>query len=148
MFKKKKISLLLNIPKGKIFQQIPFNKLNMTPIFRLSVKNNSSFKLKTSFNPRLNIDVVENRLEKTITEYLYNEQYKRDSNKIWVTFDGPPFTSGTPHLGILYNKILKDTINRIKILQGYKVHYQIGFDCNGIHIEDQVMAKIKVSIFK
>lgn len=55
---------------------------------------------------------------------------------MWAIHDGPPFASGKPHLGHLYNKTLKDIINRYKLLQGYQVHFVNGFDCYGTVIED------------
>jgi len=36
----------------------------------------------------------------------------------------------------MYNKTLKDVINRYKVLQGYRVHYVPGFDCFGTNVED------------
>jgi isoleucyl-tRNA synthetase len=53
-----------------------------------------------------------------------------------VLHDGPPFASGPAHLGHLYNKVLKDVINRYKLLRGYRVHFLPGFDCYGTNIED------------
>jgi isoleucyl-tRNA synthetase len=50
--------------------------------------------------------------------------------------DGPPFTTGKSHIGNMYNKVLKDIINRYKLLRGYKVHFSPGFDCFGSHNED------------
>ena len=59
---------------------------------------------------------------------------------MWVIHDGPPFASGKAHLGHLYNKTLKDIINRYKLLRGYRVHFIPGFDCHGTNIEDSAMA--------
>ena len=50
--------------------------------------------------------------------------------------DGPPFTTGRSHVGNMYNKVLKDVINRYKLLRGYRVDYVPGFDCFGTHTED------------
>jgi len=36
----------------------------------------------------------------------------------------------------MYNKVLKDIINRYKLLKGYRVHFVPGFDCFGTHTED------------
>jgi len=36
----------------------------------------------------------------------------------------------------MYNKVLKDILNRYKLLRGYRVHYVPGFDCFGTHTED------------
>jgi isoleucyl-tRNA synthetase len=36
----------------------------------------------------------------------------------------------------MYNKVLKDIINRYKLLRGFRVHYTPGFDCFGVNNED------------
>jgi isoleucyl-tRNA synthetase len=59
---------------------------------------------------------------------------------MWVIHDGPPFASGKAHIGHLYNKTLKDIINRYKLLRGYRVHFIPGFDCHGTSIEDVALA--------
>lgn len=38
-------------------------------------------------------------------------------------------------LGHAYNKILKDIVNRYKVLQGYSVDFRPGWDCHGLPIE-------------
>lgn len=50
--------------------------------------------------------------------------------------DGPPFTTGKSHIGSMYNKVLKDMINRYKLIRGYRIEYSPGFDCFGVHNED------------
>lgn len=55
---------------------------------------------------------------------------------MWIIHDGPPFASGKAHLGHLYNKTLKDIINRYKLMRGFRVHFIPGFDCHGTQIED------------
>ena len=68
-----------------------------------------------------------------------------DLAKIWATsttnkgsfvlHDGPPYANGSIHLGHAFNKILKDIINKHKVLAGYQVHYVPGWDCHGLPIE-------------
>lgn len=36
----------------------------------------------------------------------------------------------------MYNRMLKDMINRYKLLKGYKVHYIVGFDCFGLNVQE------------
>ena len=36
----------------------------------------------------------------------------------------------------MYNKVLKDVVNRYKLIKGYRVEYVPGFDCFGSHTED------------
>jgi isoleucyl-tRNA synthetase len=76
-----------------------------------------------------------------LTWELYNWQYyARKGRPVWIIHDGPPFASGKAHLGHLYNKTLKDIINRYKLLRGYRVHFIPGFDCYGTNIEDLALA--------
>lgn len=54
----------------------------------------------------------------------------------FVILDGPPFASGKPHIGHFYNWVLKDFAARYKMLQGFQVHFNPGFDCYGSGIEN------------
>lgn len=59
----------------------------------------------------------------------------------FLLHDGPPYANGQIHIGHAVNKILKDIINRSKILAGYDVAYIPGWDCHGLPIENQVEKK-------
>ena len=53
--------------------------------------------------------------------------------------DGPPYpSSDTPHIGTLWNKMLKDVVLRYKRARGFDVHDQPGYDCHGLPIEVKV----------
>ncbi len=52
--------------------------------------------------------------------------------------DGPPYASGSIHLGTAWNKIIKDSILRHLLLKGFQVRLQPGWDCHGLPIEVQV----------
>lgn len=45
-------------------------------------------------------------------------------------------------MGHALNKILKDIINRYKLLQNFKVHYVPGWDCHGLPIELKVLQSL------
>ena len=84
---------------------------------------------------------VQEKYSGLLTWELYNWQYySRKGRPVWVIHDGPPFASGKAHLGNLYNKTLKDIINRYKLLRGFRVHFIPGFDCHGTSIEDLALA--------
>ncbi|MDL1859569.1 isoleucine--tRNA ligase [Betaproteobacteria bacterium PRO7] len=59
----------------------------------------------------------------------------------FVLHDGPPYANGEIHLGTAVNKILKDMVNKSKILAGFDGVYVPGWDCHGmpieVHIEKQ-----------
>jgi hypothetical protein len=100
----------------------------------------------TEFKERLNSSKNEIELVNDISQKFYIEQINSEvKKKIWVTHDAPTSLRGKPNLGNLYNKVLKDAVNRLKILQGHRVHFQLGFNCFGVEIEDHVINLEKVS---
>ena len=60
----------------------------------------------------------------------------------FMLHDGPPYANGSIHLGHAFNKIIKDTINKHKRLDGYAVNYVPGWDCHGLPIELNVEKKV------
>ncbi|XP_077977648.1 isoleucine--tRNA ligase, mitochondrial-like [Glandiceps talaboti] len=83
----------------------------------------------------------ENEIQKScgFTE-LYSWQRKQRRDKEFCLHDGPPYANGDPHVGHAVNKILKDILNRYKLLQGFKVHYIPGWDCHGLPIEIKALS--------
>ncbi|KAM0953121.1 putative isoleucine--tRNA ligase [Dioscorea sansibarensis] len=95
---------------------------------------------KTTFGMRANAVVREPEIQKLWEE---NQVWKRvvDSNTggSFVLHDGPPYANGDLHMGHALNKILKDIINRYKLLRNYKVNFVPGWDCHGLPIELKVL---------
>uniref|UniRef100_U9TV65 isoleucine--tRNA ligase n=1 Tax=Rhizophagus irregularis (strain DAOM 181602 / DAOM 197198 / MUCL 43194) TaxID=747089 RepID=U9TV65_RHIID len=58
---------------------------------------------------------------------------------MFILHDGPPYADGSHAL----NKILKDIINRYKVLHGYKVNYIPGWDCHGLPIELKALKELR-----
>ena len=52
-----------------------------------------------------------------------------------ITYDGPPFASGTPHFGHGLVGAMKDTILRYKTMKWYKVNRDRWRDCHGLPVE-------------
>jgi isoleucyl-tRNA synthetase len=61
-----------------------------------------------------------------------------ESGRPYYFVDGPPYTTGSIHVGTAWNKILKDTIVRFRRMQGLNVRDQPGFDMHGLPIEVKV----------
>lgn len=61
-----------------------------------------------------------------------------ESGKAYYFLDGPPYTTGSIHIGTAWNKILKDTVIRYRRMQGYRVRDQPGYDMHGLPIEVKV----------
>ena len=49
----------------------------------------------------------------------------------------------SPHIIVLW-QILKDIVNRYKLLQGYKIHYVPGWDCHGMPIEQKALGELRL----
>ena len=62
----------------------------------------------------------------------------RQGKPLFVLHDGPPYPTGTIHLGTGLNKVLKDLIVKTKSMAGHYAPYVPGWDCHGLPIETQV----------
>ncbi len=70
---------------------------------------------------------------------LYHRiQQARAGAPSYVLHDGPPYPTGTIHLGTGLNKILKDMVVKSKTMAGFRAPYVPGWDCHGLPIETQV----------
>jgi len=76
-------------------------------------------------------------------EQIYEMLSQQNPKDVFVLHDGPPYANGSLHMGHALNKILKDIINKYKLLQGYKVRYVPGWDCHGLPIELKVLQNIE-----
>ncbi|MFT4921889.1 MAG: isoleucyl-tRNA synthetase, partial [Haloarculaceae archaeon] len=56
--------------------------------------------------------------------------------------DGPPYTSGSAHMGTTWNKTLKDAYIRYHRMQGYDVYDRPGYDMHGLPIETKVEERL------
>lgn len=99
---------------------------------------------KTKFDMRANAVKREPELQKFWQEnQIYQKLSQQNPGEIFVLHDGPPYANGSLHIGHALNKILKDIINKYKLLRGYKVRYVPGWDCHGLPIELKVLQNMK-----
>ena len=76
---------------------------------------------------------------------LYNAMLKNAADKpLFVLHDGPPFSNGNIHMGHALNKILKDFINKSRVMMGFQVPYVPGWDNHGMPIESAIIKKNKL----
>lgn len=76
---------------------------------------------------------------------IYEQLSRHNPGETFVLHDGPPYANGALHMGHALNKILKDIVNKYKLLQGYKAHYIPGWDCHGLPIELEVLQQLSGS---
>ncbi|MFX1401425.1 MAG: isoleucine--tRNA ligase [Promethearchaeota archaeon] len=90
------------------------------------------------------------KLEEKILKYWEKEDIyslirkKEDGKKVWRFVDGPPYTTGSIHLGTAWNKILKDYLIRYKRMRGFKVTDTPGYDTHGLPIEVQMEKELGI----
>ena len=84
----------------------------------------------TEFPMRGNLPENEPKTEQEVFENdLYEKMLKKnEGHKTYILHDGPPYANGEIHMGHALNKVLKDTVNRFKSLQGYQTIYIPGYD--------------------
>jgi len=89
-------------------------------------------------------------LEQRIREYWSEKDIYAKVKESRLAFpdfffvDGPPYTTGSIHLGTSFNKTLKDAILRFKRMQRHNVRDQPGYDMHGLPIEVKVEQSIGV----
>ncbi|HZP34031.1 MAG TPA: isoleucine--tRNA ligase [Candidatus Acidoferrales bacterium] len=95
---------------------------------------------RTDFPMKANLPQNEPRtLAHWETSKLYDRiQEARKGRPAYVLHDGPPYPTGTIHLGTALNKILKDMVVKSKSMAGFRAPYVPGWDCHGLPIETQV----------
>ena len=101
---------------------------------------------QTSFAMRANLPQREPEMLKYWQEKdLYNRLLENAEGKPqFALHDGPPFSNGNIHMGHALNKILKDIINKSKIMEGYRVPFVPGWDNHGMPIESAIIKKNKL----
>ncbi len=67
---------------------------------------------------------------------------KNTGKKRFYFLDGPPYTSGKMHIGLAWNKSMKDSILRYKRMNGVDVYDRAGYDMHGLPTENKTMEKL------
>jgi len=95
---------------------------------------------RTAFPMKANLPQSEpQQLAEWENGHLYQRvQRARAGAPSYVLHDGPPYPTGTIHLGTGLNKILKDMVVKSKIMAGFRAPFIPGWDCHGLPIELQV----------
>ena len=77
-------------------------------------------------------------LEDRVSDYWETNNVKQrvrestEGNEPFFLVDGPPYLNGSPHVGHMQGKIIKDVMLRFKQMRGFDVHDQAGFDTHGL----------------
>ncbi len=63
---------------------------------------------------------------------------ERPKNNPFVFFEGPPTANGRPGIHHVISRAVKDTVCRLKTMQGYRVERKAGWDTHGLPVEIEV----------
>lgn len=95
-----------------------------------------------SFVSNVISDIMDKEREAEIMQFWKDQgiyqKAKRKGGKKFYFLDGPPYATGSIHLGTAWNKILKDMYLRFFRMQGYDVWDKPGYDTHGLPIENKV----------
>ncbi|MCL1914629.1 MAG: isoleucine--tRNA ligase [Eubacteriaceae bacterium] len=62
----------------------------------------------------------------------------------WVFYEGPPTANGRPGIHHIIARALKDSVNKYKTMQGYRVVKKGGWDTHGLPVEIEVEKALKL----
>ena len=90
---------------------------------------------------------MEREVAKTWKEKdIIQKNFAMNEGKKYFTFyDGPPTANGKPHVGHIETRVMKDIIPRYKVMKGYKVIRQAGWDTHGLPVELEIEKKLGIS---
>ncbi len=91
-------------------------------------------------------------MEKQVEEFWKNAgifvkyRDRRKGGKKYYFLDGPPYATGSIHLGTAMNKIMKDFYIRFFSMAGFEVSMQPGYDTHGLPIENKVEKQLGLRV--
>jgi hypothetical protein len=100
---------------------------------------------QTKFPMRSNATEREPMLIMDVQKLYYNQAQRYRDSHLWITHDGPPYANGDLHMGHFMNKVLKDIINRYKVMREHRVSFIPGWDCHGLPIEIKALEKLQTT---
>jgi isoleucyl-tRNA synthetase len=84
------------------------------------------------------------QVEKNISKYwneidiLKSAIENREGKESYIFFEGPPTANGKPGIHHVISRSLKDSVCRLKTMQGYQVKRKAGWDTHGLPVEIEV----------
>jgi isoleucyl-tRNA synthetase len=99
------------------------------------VENSVSF-------PKLEEDIVRFWKERQI--YEKSLEIRKDSQRAFVFYEGPPTANGLPHPGHCLTRAIKDLFPRYKTMRGYLCQRKAGWDTHGLPVEVEVCKELGI----
>jgi len=80
-----------------------------------------------------------------IINEVFIKSKNKNSNFLFVFYEGPPSTNGLPGIHHMLSRTIKDVFCRYKTLKGYLVERKAGWDSHGLPIELNIEKYLKVN---
>lgn len=116
-------------------------------LVKTAFPNRSELQKSLALVPEYSEKVYKQQLDEFIARYRNLDgdpaRLRFVKENLFVLHDGPPYANGELHMGHALNKILKDFLNRLQLIQGKAVFYQPGWDCHGLPIEMKALKDLK-----
>ncbi len=88
-------------------------------------------------------ELIQNLTKYRKENNIFQKSIEQRSNKLQaITYDGPPFASGTPHFGHWLVGVMKDLVGRYKTMKWYQVIRDRWRDCHWLPVEKAVEKKL------
>ena len=97
-------------------------------------------------NPDLNfVERERNTVQFWKDNQIFEKSIKeREGGPMYMFYDGPPTANGTPHIGHVETRAIKDIIPRYRAMKGYEVPRKAGWDTHGLPVELEVEKQIGI----
>ena len=73
---------------------------------------------------------------------------KNEGAEPYILHDGPPYANGELHMGHFLNRVLKDVLVKIHLLEGKYAKFVPGWDMHGLPIELETLKHLKLDFHK
>ncbi|RKY42946.1 MAG: isoleucine--tRNA ligase [Candidatus Makaraimicrobium thalassicum] len=70
---------------------------------------------------------------------------RKDSERVFILHDGPPYANGHIHMGHVLNKMLKDICVKYFTMKGFLSPFVPGWDCHGLPVEHQLFKELDIT---
>ncbi len=100
---------------------------------------------------KINTELTSVQREQDIVKFwnenqIFEKSVQEGVGKPTYTFyDGPPTANGTPHIGHVITRAVKDMIPRYRLMKGYDVPRKAGWDTHGLPVEIEVEKLLGIS---
>ena len=96
-----------------------------------------------------NQNIVERESE-TVKFWNENQIFEKsveqcEGKPTYTFYDGPPTANGTPHIGHVITRAVKDMVPRYRLMKGYSVPRKAGWDTHGLPVEIEVEKLLGIS---